>query len=422
MNNTCNILRYNKINDENITSCEDYGLQYKVLSNQKLPMGQSLITVLIEGNIPVRMSGFNIPIILPFNVTKNIIVTFPTNAKLNFSTMQYKWRIIKSSNSNIKIKVFIETLVEVIRKRRCAVPVLSYQNPVITKDFVVFNADRVYDHCFFDSESTLDYKYENLVGENYLYVTFSKQGKRIYTNEDEEKEYGNRGILPSDEFSFSTLYINGVIQPASNYIIKKRQLELLTTDIPLEESTIIISFVILKNKYNSIIKAKTQQYNFASDAKTRVFNIMNFYNKNSSFYNLFVNGVLQPRENYELLDGALILLSNDIPIKDTNITLETIGVINNCGNILNAEVYQYNAIANGKRIYTNIDEIKNYGNRGILNPDLCSYYNLFINGVIQPQSNYEVKKGMLIIKTGTLPLEKSIISLQFISVRNWSKA
>jgi hypothetical protein len=61
--------------------------------------------------------------------------------------------------------------------------------------------------------------------------------------------------------------------------------------------------------------------------------------------------------------------------------------------LLKAQIYQYNALSDGKkRIYTNQDELKEYGDMGILSPDATSYYNLFVNGVLQPKTNYKIKK------------------------------
>ena len=69
-----------------------------------------------------------------------------------------------------------------------------------------------------------------------------------------------------------------------------------------------------------------------------------------------------------------------------------------------------------KNTYTNADELIIYGNRGILDPNNVSYYNLFINAVIQPYVNYSVQEGLLTLNTGDLPLKGSPISLQFITV------
>ncbi|MFD1448810.1 DUF4183 domain-containing protein [Oceanobacillus profundus] len=81
------------------------------------------------------------------------------------------------------------------------------------------------------------------------------------------------------------------------------------------------------------------------------------------------------------------------------------------------DTYQYNALSDGKSLlYTNKDELKQYGNRGILDPMKVSYVNLFINGVLQPPVTYEIKEGILQLKTSDVPPEGSPINLQFITI------
>ena len=84
--------------------------------------------------------------------------------------------------------------------------------------------------------------------------------------------------------------------------------------------------------------------------------------------------------------------------------------------LLNADVYQYNTLSDGvKKIYTNDDELIQYGNRGILDPNDVSYFGLFINGVLQPKTNYEIQKGLLLLKTEDIPIKDSTIIISFIT-------
>ncbi|AST90685.1 MULTISPECIES: DUF4183 domain-containing protein [Sutcliffiella] len=88
-------------------------------------------------------------------------------------------------------------------------------------------------------------------------------------------------------------------------------------------------------------------------------------------------------------------------------------------NTLKVDTYQYNALSDGvSSIYTNKNELKEYGERGILDPKTVSYINLFINGVLQPPNTYEVKKGYLSLKTNNIPQKNTPIILQFITVYN----
>src|SRR5699024_2998580 len=57
---------------------------------------------------------------------------------------------------------------------------------------------------------------------------------------------------------------------------------------------------------------------------------------------------------------------------------------------IGVETEQYITLAReDKRVYTNEDALKQYGSSDILNPNIVSNTNLFINGVLQPPSLYE---------------------------------
>ncbi|ANB61906.1 hypothetical protein GFC30_2096 [Anoxybacillus amylolyticus] len=86
--------------------------------------------------------------------------------------------------------------------------------------------------------------------------------------------------------------------------------------------------------------------------------------------------------------------------------------------VLQADTYEYNAISDGyKTVYTNDDELKEYGDRGILNPNDVSFINLFINGVLQPKILYEVQEGMLLLKSTDVPPKGTPITLQFVTIK-----
>jgi hypothetical protein len=86
--------------------------------------------------------------------------------------------------------------------------------------------------------------------------------------------------------------------------------------------------------------------------------------------------------------------------------------------IIQADTYQYYALSDGRKsIYTNEDELKEYGNRGILAPAAVSYINLFINGILQPQNQYKLEEGRLILTSNELPESGSPIILQFITLK-----
>jgi Domain of unknown function (DUF4183)/Collagen triple helix repeat (20 copies) len=69
-----------------------------------------------------------------------------------------------------------------------------------------------------------------------------------------------------------------------------------------------------------------------------------------------------------------------------------------------------------KRVYTNNDGVAEYGITEILAPNEVSYINLFINGTLQPQINYEVEEGKLTLLTDEVPGKDVPITLQFILI------
>ncbi len=52
----------------------------------------------------------------------------------------------------------------------------------------------------------------------------------------------------------------------------------------------------------------------------------------------------------------------------------------------------------------------------ILPPCDVSYYNLFINGVLQPPDVYTVAKGKMFLQTDDIPIANAPIILQMITI------
>ncbi|KGX93736.1 hypothetical protein N781_00585 [Pontibacillus halophilus JSM 076056 = DSM 19796] len=66
--------------------------------------------------------------------------------------------------------------------------------------------------------------------------------------------------------------------------------------------------------------------------------------------------------------------------------------------LIKADVYYYYTVADGtKTIYTERDAIVEYGDQGIFPKEQCTYVNLFINGMIQPDAVYSTGNGYLIL-------------------------
>ncbi|MEK4710797.1 DUF4183 domain-containing protein [Bacillus sp. FSL R10-2780] len=81
------------------------------------------------------------------------------------------------------------------------------------------------------------------------------------------------------------------------------------------------------------------------------------------------------------------------------------------------ENIMYHAIAKQDQfIYTNSDGLSEYNSSSILSPVEVSYFNLFINGVIQPLNTYQVESGKLTLLSETPPLAHTPITLQFIKL------
>lgn len=77
----------------------------------------------------------------------------------------------------------------------------------------------------------------------------------------------------------------------------------------------------------------------------------------------------------------------------------------------------YHAIAKKNQfVYTNADGLAEYNSSSILSPAEVSYFNLFINGVIQPLNMYQVERGKLILLSKNAPLARTPITLQFIKL------
>lgn len=85
--------------------------------------------------------------------------------------------------------------------------------------------------------------------------------------------------------------------------------------------------------------------------------------------------------------------------------------------LLKTEMYYYCAVASGTtRTFTDQDRLPEYDSSPILDPDQVSYINLYINGMLQPPIVYEVRRGVLLVKTSDIPQAGVIIMLQFVKI------
>ncbi len=179
-------------------------------------------------------------------------------------------------------------------------------------------------------------------------------------------------------------------------------------------------------KNNKILDVSDYQYNTVSNGIKKEFTntdellIYGDYGipdpNKVSFFNLFINGVLQPETNYYVETGLLTLTIAEPPKKNVPIILEYLVIKDDDNQLLKAETYQYNTLSNGEKTYTDSDELTVYGDQGILDPNQTSYNHLFVNGVIQPGINYAIEPGILTLTVEYAPIEESPILVKFISL------
>lgn len=109
-----------------------------------------------------------------------------------------------------------------------------------------------------------------------------------------------------------------------------------------------------------------------------------------------MNGLLQPPANYEMQRGRLRFNTEDLPAKGAAVSVCSARLKSGGNPKYNAVTSYYVAIADGvKTTYTDEDALTEYGGNGIPSPCEVSFFNLYVNGVLQPSPVYFLKKGML---------------------------
>ncbi|MGF7056654.1 DUF4183 domain-containing protein [Brassicibacter mesophilus] len=204
----------------------------------------------------------------------------------------------------------------------------------------------------------------------------------------------------------------------------------LIWDIGILNSAITVVLVVeITGSFGIIdrtISVENYQYNTVSNGVKKKYTdsdeLLMYGNKGIpnpskvSLFNLFINGVLQPQANYVVSKGVLTLTTLDVPQNGVPIILQYLLIKDKGSQLLRGETYQYNALADQKRTYTDKDELTMYSDKGIFDPKDVSYQHLYVNGVIQPSINYIIRKGILILKTKDIPLKNSPITIQSIDI------
>lgn len=95
----------------------------------------------------------------------------------------------------------------------------------------------------------------NIPSNHHMFISFPKQVvsqefftisdgiRRDFAEEDGLVEYGPQKILSPMKISYMNLFINGVLQPKMNYEVADGHLKLLTEDIPVKGTPIILQMI-----------------------------------------------------------------------------------------------------------------------------------------------------------------------------------
>ncbi|KRF09732.1 hypothetical protein ASG89_16090 [Paenibacillus sp. Soil766] len=82
-----------------------------------------------------------------------------------------------------------------------------------------------------------------------------------------------------------------------------------------------------------------------------------------------------------------------------------------------AQTYFYYAISDGdKRCYTEEDRTKGYGAQSIPDPKVVTYSQVFVNGVLQPSTLYQIDKGTITLISRDVPEKGVPIIVQSIRI------
>ena len=402
-------------------------ITFTQLCSSKKCMGRNMAAISIKGYIIVYVEGKEISPPIPFSIIQRICIFEPKRAYLDFTVTDFTCFgapvMIGTQIEQVKVNINIHATA---RSCGCVDATVQTEDPSCYESGeVCINGKRVFDCVAFQSNTSVVYDLL-LTAKVCQYNALSDGVKADYTNQDELKEYGNVGILSPDDVSYYILFINSVLQPTVNYSISAGHLDLLTTDVPQNGEPISISFITFGKNHNRTVYVTNELYVALSTGTKRVFTdsdeLIMYGDKgipspnDVSYFNLYINGSLQPKTNYIVEKGILTLTTSDIPPQGATVILESL-IIKDSGNrLLKAEAYEYIARSDGNKIYTDNDEIVMYGNKGISDPQESSYQNLFVNGVIQPQVNYFVQKGLLTLDTVDAPIKGAPVALQFVRV------
>ncbi|MVB09698.1 hypothetical protein CAFE_03630 [Caprobacter fermentans] len=399
---------------------------YTVLPLSGNKVKQKNLSVAIEGYVSVYLDEKRISVPIPFYIVQSVQVSAPKRSFFTFQLQSFHcWALPCGCRENpgferVKLLIRMETVV--FAKKDCSLLVPRIDSRLREIDRVCICANRIFDSVRFCSGCCICYKNVELRAELSQYNAVSDGVRRTYRDCDELKKYGGEGILSPEEVSYYDVFVNGVLQPKPTYLLKRGELTFKTQDVPAKGAPVIILFTTWRNVDCQIMEVSDWQYNAVSDGVKKKYtdeDEIKEYGAQGipspcevSYFNLFINGVLQPKVNYRVRKGLLELTTSDAPSKGAPVILESIAIRDSEGRLFHAEAFHYNAYSCGGKIYTNRDEIRMYGENGIPNPNSVFYQNLFINAVLQPHVNYIVQQGCLLLETRDCPTVAAPITLQ----------
>lgn len=393
------------------------------VKKSRKPSASTVVTVRISGYVVIYVEGRDTSPPVPFRITTHFSIFAPDDSYLEFQVRKFACTavpiLVGTEVAEVDVAIHLEVAARSFRWADVLV------QPVNQPEKLLLCVKKICDCACFCCETSVILQLF-LLAIARQYNALANANQKHYTNADELTEYGQTGILPPSEDTVNSLFVNGMLQPDATYALWAGNLLLLTDNAPIKGATVIISFVTFGKNHGKNVMASNDTYVTQSDGTKRVF-----YNSDElieygghgipspdavSFFNLYVNGTLQPRTNFRVSEGVLELTTTDLPPAGVKIVLEYFTIKDEDGKLLNAQVYEYNAFSNGHRIYTNADEIAMYGTQGIPDPALYSYEHLFINNILQPSVNYSVQKGLLTLNTADAPLVGAPVTLQFVCI------
>lgn len=395
--------------------------------------GQSLMpkssSIVIEGYVAVFSEEKRISPPIPFCIPESFCILIPQGGTLLFQPAEFRcWAIPRwdrdgSGPKRIRLLIRIETVV--LSKKTVSLLVPQVDSRLHEIGRVCISAGRIYDRVPVRSKCCISYENIALRAEISQYNAIADGTRRTFLNSNEIKEYGGRGILSPETVSCCDVFVNALLQPRTNYILKAGELTFTTRDVPIKGAPVIILFTTWKDFDGRTMKVSVWQYSAVSDGeKKRYINedeLKEYGNHGIpsscevSYFNLYVNGVLQPEKNYFVKKGVLELTTADAPAKGSYVILESVAVRDLSGQLFHMETCGYYVSSDGGNCYSGRGGTQACGTDRIPNPRASSLQSLFVNGVLQPEVNYLVGRGCLILKTQDSPMVGAPISLRSVS-------